>query len=85
LQAQAAPVESPEMPPDTITDIRTILAERQSVDFRDMMMKVEKRIIEAALELSDGSISDAARMLQLKRTTLIGRMQATGLRPISQT
>jgi len=80
LQAQVVPVASPDMSTDTAADIRTILAERQNVDFRDMVLKVEKRIIEAALDLSQGCISDAARMLSLKRTTLIGRMQAAGLR-----
>lgn len=82
LQAQAPAADSPDMSGDTSADIRTILAERKTVDFRDMVLKVEKRIIEAALDLSQGSVSDAARMLRLKRTTLIGRMQAAGLRQV---
>jgi DNA-binding NtrC family response regulator len=45
-----------------------------------MVQKVEHRIIDAALDLSDGSVSQAAEMLHLKRTTLIGRMQKLGIR-----
>jgi len=65
---------------DTATEMRSMILETGSVDLRTMLQKVEHRVIDAALDLSDGSVSQAAEMLRLKRTTLIGRMQKLGMR-----
>lgn len=65
---------------DTATDMKAMILETGSVDLRCMLQKVEHRLIDAALDLSDGSVSQAADMLRLKRTTLIGRMQKLGIR-----
>lgn len=65
---------------DTMADMKGMLLGSGSLDLRSMLQKIEHRIIDAALDLSEGSVSQAADMLQLKRTTLIGRMQKLGLR-----
>ena len=65
---------------DTVADMKTMILEKGVVDLRSMLQKVEQRVIDAALDLSDGSVSQAADMLRLKRTTLIGRMQKLGIR-----
>lgn len=78
--ATAAPCQAVESGGDTTADIKTMILENGSVDLRGMVQKVEHRIIDAALDLSDGSVSQAAEMLHLKRTTLIGRMQKLGIR-----
>ncbi|WP_188484090.1 sigma-54 interaction domain-containing protein [Marivita lacus] len=66
---------------DTATDMKSLILENGTVDLRGMLQKVEQRVIDAALDLSEGSVSQAADMLRLKRTTLIGRMQKLGIRP----
>ena len=65
---------------DTMADMKGMLLGSGSLDLRSMLQKIEHRVIDAALDLSEGSVSQAADMLQLKRTTLIGRMQKLGLR-----
>ena len=61
--------------------MKEVILRTGSLDLRGTLQKVEHRVIDAALELSKGSVSQAADMLQLKRTTLIGRMQKLGIRP----
>jgi sigma-54 specific flagellar transcriptional regulator A len=51
------------------------LATGQPVPLRDMLAEIERRYIEEALNLSDGVVADAARMLSLQRTTLIEKMR----------
>ena len=65
---------------DTTADMKAMILGSGSVDLRGMLQKIEHRIINAALDLSEGSVSQAADMLRLKRTTLIGRMQKLGIR-----
>ena len=65
---------------DTTADMKAMILGSGSVDLRGMLQKIEHRIIDAALDLSEGSVSQAADMLRLKRTTLIGRMQKLGIR-----
>lgn len=78
--APSTPRSGHESTGDAATDMKTMILENGSVDLRSMLQKVENRVIDAALELSDGSVSQAADMLRLKRTTLIGRMQKLGIR-----
>lgn len=84
LDAQVPVADVPDMANGPDNDLRHILVQSKSVDFRAMVHKVESRIITAALDLSHGCVSDAARMLRLKRTTLIGRMQVLGVSHIRQ-
>lgn len=67
---------------DTGTDLKEMIVRSGALDLRGMLQKVEHSVIDAALELSAGSVSKAADMLQLKRTTLIGRMQKLGIRSV---
>lgn len=78
--AQTAPCQSVDKSSDTAADMKTMILENGSVDLRSMLQKVEHRVIDAALDLSEGSVSQAADMLRMKRTTLIGRMQKLGIR-----
>lgn len=85
LKTADAPLEptctsDDDSPRDTAAEMKAMILETGSVDLRTMLQKVEHRVIDAALDLSDGSVSQAADMLRLKRTTLIGRMQKLGMR-----
>jgi sigma-54 specific flagellar transcriptional regulator A len=77
LSAPAAAM--PDLDDTNSHDLRALLAERKSLDAKAMLRKVEARLIDAALDLAGGCVTEAARMLRLKRTTLIGRMQVLGL------
>lgn len=79
-QPEPAAAPSPDRAADTVTDMKAMILETGSLDLRGMLQKVEHRVIDAALDLSEGSVSQAADMLRLKRTTLIGRMQKLGIR-----
>jgi len=66
-------------PSANVADMKTMLRESKSVDLRGMIQKMETHIITSALELSGGSTTAAAKMLRLKRTTLIGRINKLGI------
>lgn len=75
------PQDTPaDIPAGQNPDLKSMLLENKTVDLRAMLHKIEARIIASAVELSGGSTTQAAQMLRLKRTTLIGRMQKLGLR-----
>ena len=61
--------------------VQDLIQKTGSVDLRDMLGRLEAKMIRSALELSDNSVSRAAEKLGLKRTTLIGRMQKLGIAP----
>jgi sigma-54 dependent transcriptional regulator, flagellar regulatory protein len=49
------------------------------IDLKDMLETLELERIQMALDTADGVISEAARMLTLKRTTLIEKMRKYGV------
>jgi sigma-54 dependent transcriptional regulator, flagellar regulatory protein len=63
---ESAPRSLAELPPEGL-DLRTHLA------------AIERRLIEQALERSGGTVAHAARLLQLRRTTLVEKMRKLGM------
>ena len=51
----------------------------QPIDLRQEIEAIELERINMALELADGIVSEAARLLTLKRTTLIEKMRKYGV------
>ena len=47
----------------------------QPLDLPEMLANLEQRYITRALSRADGNVSEAARLLSLQRTTLIGKLQ----------
>ncbi len=78
------PAAVPDLDDTNTHDLHALLSERKSLDAKAMLRKVEARLIDAALDLADGCVTEAARMLRLKRTTLIGRMQVLGLEVVRE-
>jgi two-component system nitrogen regulation response regulator GlnG len=60
---------------------RQTLLKNQGIDLDSFLSLLERSYIEAAIELTNGNISRAARRLSLKRSTLYHRMQICELRP----
>ena len=54
-------------------------SDTQPINLRDMIEAVELEQIRLALEMADGVISEAARLLTLKRTTLIEKIRKYGV------
>jgi sigma-54 specific flagellar transcriptional regulator A len=54
-------------------------ADNTPIDLKDMLETLELERIQMALDMADGVISEAARMLTLKRTTLIEKMRKYGV------
>jgi sigma-54 dependent transcriptional regulator, flagellar regulatory protein len=72
-------VETPK--PATITPVSfaPISDSKAPIDLKDMLETLELERIQMALDMADGVISEAARMLTLKRTTLIEKMRKYGV------
>jgi sigma-54 dependent transcriptional regulator, flagellar regulatory protein len=49
--------------------------EASGIDLRDYLETLEKKLIKRALELSNGTVAQAARLLGLRRTTLVEKLR----------
>jgi sigma-54 specific flagellar transcriptional regulator A len=49
------------------------------LDLREHLMAIERRLIEQALERSNGTVAHAARLLNLRRTTLVEKLRKLGI------
>jgi sigma-54 dependent transcriptional regulator, flagellar regulatory protein len=65
--------------PPAFTPIADPIRNNQPINLKDMMETMELERIETALDLAGGIISEAARLLTLKRTTLIEKMRKYGV------
>ena len=80
ITVQAA--ETPE-PPTALRPMADPIRNDQPINLKDMIETMELDRIETALDLADGVISEAARLLTLKRTTLIEKMRKYGVERLS--
>jgi len=63
--------------PAGITDAALLPA--AGIDLRAHLTQIERRLIEQALERSHGTVAHAARLLGLRRTTLVEKLRKLGL------
>ena len=87
----SAPADSPETPrvPDFSFTEESVIEERselvlsglteEGIDLRSRMAEIERKLISQALDLSDGVVAQAAKLLGLQRTTLVEKMRKHGL------
>jgi sigma-54 specific flagellar transcriptional regulator A len=73
----AAPIVATPLPAPALPT--SLCALTQPIDLKQEMESIELTRIHTALEMADGIISEAARLLTLKRTTLIEKMRKYGL------
>jgi sigma-54 dependent transcriptional regulator, flagellar regulatory protein len=59
-------------------DALAILPE-DGLDLRDHLLMIERQLIEQALQRSRGTVAKAARLLNLRRTTLVEKMRKLGM------
>jgi sigma-54 specific flagellar transcriptional regulator A len=51
----------------------------QGVDLRAHLMVIERSLISQALQRSGGTVAHAARLLSLRRTTLVEKLRKLGM------
>ena len=51
----------------------------EGLDLREHLLSIERRLIEQALERSHGTVAHAARLLNLRRTTLVEKLRKLGI------
>jgi sigma-54 specific flagellar transcriptional regulator A len=59
-------------------DALTVLPE-QGIDLREHLLSIERRLVEQALERANGTVAQAARLLNLRRTTLVEKLRKLGI------
>jgi sigma-54 dependent transcriptional regulator, flagellar regulatory protein len=80
-----AAMESAEPAAEATTDAGTMLAAAAvrlpaaGLDLRAFLTSIERRLIEQALESANGTVAHAARLLNLRRTTLVEKLRKLGI------
>ncbi|HEU0187672.1 MAG TPA: sigma-54 dependent transcriptional regulator [Gallionellaceae bacterium] len=67
---------APSQPGDAVAQARQVLQQDAAFNLDDLLMHYTSQYIDAAMELSHGNVSEAAKLLGLNRTTLYSRMDA---------
>jgi sigma-54 dependent transcriptional regulator, flagellar regulatory protein len=52
---------------------------QSGIDLREHLLEIERKLVTQALERSDGVVAHAARLLNLRRTTLVEKLRKLGL------
>jgi len=52
---------------------------QEGLDLRAHLLAIERRLIEQALERANGTVAQAARLLNLRRTTLVEKLRKLGI------
>ena len=80
---ETAPLESTASEPTSSiaclgADSLAILPD-EGLDLREHLLAIERRLVEQALERSKGTVAHAARLLNLRRTTLVEKLRKLGI------
>jgi sigma-54 specific flagellar transcriptional regulator A len=67
--------------PPVLTDAAQALAQlpAEGLDLRAHLAAIERRLIEQALQRANGTVAHAARLLNLRRTTLVEKLKKLGI------
>lgn len=52
---------------------------QEGIDLRAHLLSIERRLVEQALERANGTVAQAARLLNLRRTTLVEKLRKLGI------
>jgi sigma-54 specific flagellar transcriptional regulator A len=78
---ESDPVEPQSLDLNSLTQKRRALSvlPDDGLDLREHLVKIERRLIEQALARSNGTVAQAARLLNLRRTTLVEKLRKLGI------
>ena len=85
LESEAGAAADPAEPAPVATDAGTLMAAAAvrlpaaGLDLRAFLTSIERRLIEQALESANGTVAHAARLLNLRRTTLVEKLRKLGI------
>ena len=65
--------------PATASPNPTATLPESGIDLRDHLLQIERNLVQQALERSCGTVAQAARLLNLRRTTLVEKLRKLGL------
>ena len=69
----------PEQTPAQSEEMALLTGESDQVDLKNHLQQIERELIEQALNRSNGVVAEAARMLNVGRTTLVEKIRKYGL------
>jgi two-component system nitrogen regulation response regulator GlnG len=78
LEAEFAPASDAAGQPDPVAQARAELLSGRPFNLDATLKGVEQSYLEAAIEISQGNMSQAAKLLGVSRSTLYGRLEAAG-------
>ncbi|HEV2272219.1 MAG TPA: sigma-54 dependent transcriptional regulator [Steroidobacteraceae bacterium] len=78
LEAGAVAVTPASPPQAGASDALTTLPEA-GLDLRAHLLAIERALVQQALERADGTVAHAARLLNLRRTTLVEKLRKLGI------
>jgi sigma-54 specific flagellar transcriptional regulator A len=64
-----------EDPPPLVYEITGVALPRGGIDLKDHLSAIEIGLIRKALEEADGTVAEAARLLRIRRTTLVEKLR----------
>jgi len=64
---------------DNATSVMLAVLPEEGIDLRAHLLEIERRFVMQALERSGGVVAHAARLLNLRRTTLVEKLRKLGL------
>lgn len=56
----------------------------EGLDLRAHLLAIERRLVEQALERANGTVAQAARLLNLRRTTLVEKLRKLGIASVDE-
>jgi sigma-54 specific flagellar transcriptional regulator A len=79
--AETASTPSPS--PTSICD--AVVLPEDGIDLREYLLNIERQLVTQALERSNGVVAHAARLLNLRRTTLVEKLRKLGIESFTAT
>jgi DNA-binding NtrC family response regulator len=81
LESEFAPAAEPALRSDPLAQARAELTSGRPFSLDATMKSLEQAYLDAAIEIAQGNMSQAAKLLGISRGTLYGRLESTGRSP----
>ncbi|MGH8270368.1 MAG: sigma-54 interaction domain-containing protein, partial [Steroidobacteraceae bacterium] len=81
LEAGAILASAADLPPDAVAGAPASLMTlpEAGLDLREHLLAIERSLVQQALERANGTVAHAARLLNLRRTTLVEKLRKLGI------
>ncbi|HEY8508425.1 MAG TPA: helix-turn-helix domain-containing protein, partial [Steroidobacteraceae bacterium] len=79
----AEPAHASASSPAALND--AVVLPEEGIDLREYLLNIERQLVTQALERSNGVVAHAARLLNLRRTTLVEKLRKLGIESFTAT